>query len=53
MRKIELTKEEVKSIIAQLENNIVMAKCKNMVYFFEGKLREAEVPEKVESKKEE
>ena len=40
MRKIELTEQEVQSIIAQLET-LPMAKVKNIVYFLDEKLRKA------------
>lgn len=41
MRKIEITEEEAKAIISQLENaSIPWARVKNIAYFFEGKLKE-------------
>ncbi len=50
MKKIELTEQEVQSIMNQLET-LPMGKVKNIVYFFEGKVRELDTVKSEEPKK--
>jgi len=50
MKNIEITIEEAEAIKSQLENTLPMAKIRNLVYFFEEKIRKAkeQQPEKKE-----